>query len=157
MPNGCCILLSEKKEAILTVLPGYECWHCQEPGTGWGCGSEMEARKIYFSFQGMERKDWATLLGLAMISRPFWPPSLKRFCPFFCLQGETSKSLEKKKWKIDQDPSKCRRDGMVGLLEKWNSPVNPLPGLLVWHLGLGAEQWEGGKSTLSINELSANP
>lgn len=36
----------------LTVIPGCECWHCQEPRAGWGRGSGREARKIHFSFQG---------------------------------------------------------------------------------------------------------
>lgn len=47
----CLILMSGKEEAILTVIPGCERWHCQEPRAGWGRGSERGARKIRFLFQ----------------------------------------------------------------------------------------------------------
>ena len=145
MPNGCCILLSKKKEAILTVIPGCECWHCQEPRAGWRRGSEKELEKSTFHSgdhrgKGTQRKDQAMLVGLGMISRLFWPPFLRHFCPFFSSQqGETSKSPLPWKGKIDLNSQKCRWNGTAGFLGELTSPMNPYS-LLVWYLRLGAKQ-----------------
>jgi hypothetical protein len=57
MSKGLPYFMSEKEEAILTVIPGCEGWHCQEPRARWGCGRESEARKIHFSFQGGWREN----------------------------------------------------------------------------------------------------
>lgn len=53
-PLGCQVpyFIVKKKEAFLTMILACACWHCQEPKTGWGRGSEREARKIHFSFHG---------------------------------------------------------------------------------------------------------
>ena len=93
--------------------------------------------------------------------RAFWPPCLKCFCPFFfSWQGETSKTpiamLETWKRIFDLDASKCRGVGTTRLLGKQMTPVNP-HSLLGWHVGLGAEHWDVEKSTLRVNELSAQP
>lgn len=118
---ACLILLSEKKEAILCVIPVCMPWRCQELRDGWGRGREREARKIRFSFPGNTEAKPVHATGARHALKAVLVTASEAVCPFLpFLQGDTSKSPpceNPKRGNIDLDPSQLRCHGTVGLQE----------------------------------------
>lgn len=121
MPMVCLIFLSEKKEAVLSVIPGCAHWHCQELRGGWEYRREEKSYKNTLFIPGnIEEKPfhatgvWHDLTVVSVTTS-------KAFCPLLpSLQGETSKSLpceSPKRGNVDLDLLQLRLHGTIGLQE----------------------------------------
>lgn len=69
----CLILLSKKKESILSVIPGCAHCHCQELKDGFrdvGGREKLEKKSAFHSREHRE-KNQSMPLGLGTISKPF--------------------------------------------------------------------------------------
>ena len=155
MPNGCCILLSKKKEAILTVIPGCECWHCQEPRAGWRRGSEKELQKSTFHSGEHRGKTKPCCWGLAwsqgFFGHPFW--GISALCsPLSKVRHQSLHCHEREKltWILKSVDGMEQQD----FWEKWLHPWIPIASSFdILGLELSNGTWK--RLTYRVNEFRA--